>query len=127
MSATRVRLAEHQQQLSLRLHRIGVSPRALLYAVVALVGTWFLYSTFGFYTTPTDRAGWKLPNHNDERLLLPPAPPTWDGKAQRVREAFLHAYHGWEDHAAPADELLPLSEGRVNKCAAAAIVCARAR
>ncbi|KAI0046482.1 glycoside hydrolase family 47 protein [Auriscalpium vulgare] len=33
----------------------------------------------------------------------------WTHAAQAVRDAFLHAYHGYEKYAAPHDELLPLT------------------
>ena len=39
----------------------------------------------------------------------------WETRAKDVKEAFLHAYHGYEKYAAPSDELLPLSDSRVNK------------
>lgn len=39
----------------------------------------------------------------------------WTERAERVKEAFVHAYHGYEEHAFPKDELLPLSNGSVNK------------
>lgn len=40
---------------------------------------------------------------------------SWAERAERVKEAFVHAYHGYEEHAFPKDELLPLSNGSVNK------------
>ncbi|KAJ3817155.1 glycoside hydrolase [Lentinula raphanica] len=47
---------------------------------------------------------------------LPPLykPPTasandWKVRAHQVREAFIHAYKGYRDHAFPADELAPMS------------------
>ena len=52
----------------------------------------------------------------------------WAQRADAVRGAFLHAYKGYLAHAAPHDELLPLSKGHVDKCvcplprAAAALV-----
>jgi hypothetical protein len=118
----RLRLAEHQQNISVRLRRVGLSPRALLYAGLAVVGTWTLYSTLLFRSGPPLAPG-SGHEFEDDLMRRPiptglhPAPSTWEGKADRVREAFLHAYHGWETLAAPADELLPLSEGKVNKYA----------
>ncbi|KAF8745519.1 hypothetical protein AX14_008936 [Amanita brunnescens Koide BX004] len=38
----------------------------------------------------------------------------WETRAKDVKEAFLHAYQGYEKYAAPSDELLPLSDSRVN-------------
>ena len=42
-------------------------------------------------------------------------PEEWAARAEKVKEAFLHAYHGYEKYASPNDELLPLSNGSVNK------------
>jgi mannosyl-oligosaccharide alpha-1,2-mannosidase len=39
----------------------------------------------------------------------------WHERAQKVKEAFVHAYGGYEKHALPCDELLPVSGGKVNK------------
>ncbi|KAI0630670.1 seven-hairpin glycosidase [Trametes polyzona] len=56
----------------------------------------------------------------------PPRPPpggppaharpatTWSERADAVRDAFLHAYHGYLRHAGEHDELLPVSEGFVD-------------
>ncbi|KAK2463622.1 hypothetical protein APHAL10511_004373 [Amanita phalloides] len=38
----------------------------------------------------------------------------WEQRAAQVKHAFLHAYSGYEKYAAPFDELLPLSNSRVN-------------
>ncbi|KAF9006011.1 glycoside hydrolase family 47 protein [Cyathus striatus] len=35
-------------------------------------------------------------------------------RARRVKQAFLHAYHGYERYAAPSDELLPLTNDKIN-------------
>lgn len=78
------------------------------FGAVALLGTWLLYSA----------------------LLMPGPPPhpprlghvgagadssSWTENADQVRQAYLHAYHGWEEYASPADELLPLTNKSVNK------------
>lgn len=39
----------------------------------------------------------------------------WPARAARVRQSFLHAYHGYEAYAAPRDELLPLSNLSTDK------------
>lgn len=41
----------------------------------------------------------------------------WDGRAEKVKEAFVHAFEGYKRHAKGADELLPIVGGKVNKCA----------
>ena len=38
----------------------------------------------------------------------------WAGRADAVRDAFLHAYNSYVTYAAPHDELLPLSKGPVD-------------
>ncbi len=48
----------------------------------------------------------------------PPHPPTlWASRANQVKSAFLHAYHGYQQYAFENDELLPLTNHSVNKCA----------
>ena len=42
----------------------------------------------------------------------------WEKRAQEVKAAFVHAYSNYEKYAFPADELLPLSKGKVNKLSA---------
>jgi hypothetical protein len=64
----------------------------------------------------------------------PPSPPLhigpendtgtshlWTSRAASIKEAFLHAYRGYEKYAPfPADELQPLSNRSVQKCVACA-------
>ncbi|KAI0918074.1 hypothetical protein AcV5_002851 [Taiwanofungus camphoratus] len=38
----------------------------------------------------------------------------WSARANAVRNAFLHAYSGYQEYAADADELLPLTDDAVN-------------
>src|SRR6266478_5268401 len=47
------------------------------------------------------------------KLSIFPLPPNehlpsdiWENRAEQVKQAFLHAYHGYETYAAPFDELL---------------------
>jgi hypothetical protein len=46
------------------------------------------------------------------KILMPTA---WKDRADVVKKAFQHAYHGYARYAAPSDELRPLSNGRINK------------
>ena len=39
----------------------------------------------------------------------------WSTRAAQVKEAYLHAWNGYQKLAAPFDELLPVSDGKVNK------------
>ena len=45
------------------------------------------------------------------------APETWASRAEQVREAFLHAYHGYERYAFPHDELRPISNSSSDRYA----------
>ena len=42
-------------------------------------------------------------------------PGIWTERAAHVKDAFRHAYHGYERHAFPHDELLPLTNGSIDK------------
>ena len=45
----------------------------------------------------------------------------WTSRAERVKQAFLHSYHGYEKYALPQDELRPVTnegmDGFVSPCA----------
>ncbi|KAJ6620664.1 glycoside hydrolase family 47 protein [Mycena sp. CBHHK59/15] len=45
--------------------------------------------------------------------ILPTNTPkkVWDQRAEQVKRAFIHAYRGYEQYAAPHDELTPISSG----------------
>ncbi|GJJ07900.1 hypothetical protein Clacol_002106 [Clathrus columnatus] len=44
-----------------------------------------------------------------------PKPPNWSYRQQAVKEAFIHAYRAYEEHAFPADEYYPIAgTGRQN-------------
>lgn len=53
------------------------------------------------------------PEHHDAPLRGPPS--VWPGRAAKVRNAFIHAYTGYQTYALPYDELLPVKAGKVNK------------
>ena len=42
-------------------------------------------------------------------------PEIWAERAAQVKEAFRHAYRGYEQHAFPHDELLPVSNKSIDK------------
>lgn len=44
-----------------------------------------------------------------------PANVQWENRAQKVKDAFLHAWTGYQTHAAGWDELTPVDGGKVNK------------
>ena len=49
----------------------------------------------------------------EEEVLGPPV--NWVARANAVKQAFVHAYHGYEAHAFPEDELLPLTNSSKTK------------
>lgn len=42
-------------------------------------------------------------------------PEEWRARAEQVKQAFLHAYHGYEQYAAPHDELKSLTNRSIDK------------
>jgi hypothetical protein len=43
------------------------------------------------------------------------SPVVWSARAAEVKNAFRHAYSGYQKHALPDDELLPVTGGKENK------------
>lgn len=41
--------------------------------------------------------------------------PVWASRAEEVKRAFIEAYEAYETHAFPHDELLPLTNGSIDK------------
>ena len=62
------------------------------------------------YRTYTPRPWSMLP---EEEVLGPHV--NWDARANAVKQAFVHAYRGYETHAFPEDELLPLTNSSETK------------
>ncbi|TRM60794.1 glycoside hydrolase family 47 protein [Schizophyllum amplum] len=86
--------------LSLR-HRPQL--RNWVYGTVMLSTLYFLYQ----FISPSDsRQTFPLESYVEPELL---PQSVWDNRAERVKKAFQHAYHGWEQYAAPHDELKPIS------------------
>ena len=90
----------------------------------AALAAFLVVSTLYYLQLP---AGYS-PSHPFDRqapLAVPPPPwqqpgasnsPIWDARANRVKQAFLHAYNGYLRHAAGHDEIRPLSNTAVDKC-----------
>jgi hypothetical protein len=52
----------------------------------------------------------------DAHVKMPPTlQDDWAERAAQVKEAFRHAYHGYEQYSFPYDELMPVSNMTVNK------------
>lgn len=77
--------------------------RLSAYGFMAISVLWLLFNSFSSGPTP-----FAFPPEAYEEAELAP-PHVWKGRADRVKEAFLHAYHGYEHYAFPHDELRPLS------------------
>ncbi|KAG8220813.1 glycoside hydrolase family 47 protein [Butyriboletus roseoflavus] len=53
--------------------------------------------------------------HEEHVFFWPPeTPEIWADRAAQVKNAFLHAYHGYEHHAFPHDELRPISNTSID-------------
>lgn len=98
--------------------------RTVVLGGIALLFVWWLLFSYPQHGYPHRMAPFLV--HEEEQLLLAPAPPeeplpppppavNWTARAEQVKQAFLHAYHGYEEFASPADELLPLSNKSINK------------
>ena len=73
-----------------------------------------------FYLSPFISPHPEQPSRHRIKVQRPLAEPghggPWAERADAVRGAFLHAYEGYLTHAAPHDELRPLSKRPVDKC-----------
>ncbi|OCH84615.1 seven-hairpin glycosidase [Obba rivulosa] len=89
-----------------------LSARSLCFAAsVVLVVTTLYYLALPDSYSPAPH--WApAPPIQDESSALP---DVWEDRAEQVKRAFLHAYRGWETHAAPHDELLPLTNRSSDK------------
>ncbi|KAF8909304.1 glycoside hydrolase family 47 protein [Gymnopilus junonius] len=91
----------------LRLSRSRPLLRNVVYGFLTCLALYVL-----LYTTAPRRVLSSLPHYGQPNDVGQPT--TWDGRAAKVREAFVHAYRGYMRYAAPSDELKPLSNGNVN-------------
>lgn len=58
-------------------------------------------------------------------LIPTTQPPSqeWSQRAEKVKQAFLHAYRNYETYASPHDELLPVTAKHVDKYVVSATNC----
>jgi hypothetical protein len=57
----------------------------------------------------------RLPNIQPPMPQMDRPPPTvWPERAAEVRDAFRHAYSGYQKYASMYDELLPVTGGKAN-------------
>jgi hypothetical protein len=52
-----------------------------------------------------------------------PGPEEWNIRAEHVKNAFVHSYKGYEQHAWGSDELKPLTNRSRNKCVTRVSLC----
>ena len=91
-----------------------------LIALGAVTSLWLIIAQFGSFPF---RSGPPFPPPSRPPPGFRPPPfdgsqvgsEEWAARADKVKEAFLHAYHGYEKFASPSDELLPISNGSINK------------
>jgi len=69
--------------------------------LVLAIGLGFLVTLYRAYMP------YPWPTRTEEEVLGPHV--NWAARANAVKQAFVHAYHGYEAHAFPEDELLPLT------------------
>ena len=81
--------------------------------VLLAVGLGFLITVYHTYT-PIPRL-W--PAHPEEGVEfdVPDRSVDWAARANAVKQAFAHAYRGYETYAFPEDELLPLTNSSDTK------------
>lgn len=89
--------------------RRGITIRHVAFVLVLSAASWTLYHT---YLKASDT----LSSHQEHVFFwAPETPEVWADRAIQVKSAFLHAYHGYERHAFPHDELQPVSNKSIDK------------
>jgi hypothetical protein len=95
-------------QLSIFLRLKGITFRNLAFGFAVLLFVWT--SRYTFFSRPS----FALPEHIHAH---PTTQEEWQHRADQVKAAFVHAYHGYEQNAWMWDELKPLSGSGQNKYA----------
>lgn len=94
-------------------------PKFRVKLIPVVLGTglffWFIFSL----AAPPAEGPRVRHGHRPPPKLRPYPPPqsqtVWNSRAEQVRQAFLHAYRGYQRYAASYDELLPITNTAVNK------------
>jgi len=66
-----------------------------------------------FFIAATKEPASYLPDYLKPKVYQRPS--IWQAKADSVKTAFIHAYHGYEKYAAPQDELRPTTNAGSNQ------------
>lgn len=99
-------------------------PKARLITVTLAFGCLFWVAFYFSSPRPLDHfpgepefGRYRYPPPRRPHGILPPtkASVLWNSRAEEVKDAFLHAYRGYMEFAAGHDELLPMSDGYVDK------------
>lgn len=103
-------------------------PKIVLACGAVVFGLWWFLAGFAlpsmhpFPPPPPDAFPHLPPPGPGRRPAWSPPPPDpaadggdWRARAEAVKRAFVHAYHGYEKFAMPADELRPISNRSQNK------------
>lgn len=88
--------------------RRAITIRHVAFVLAFSVALWTLYHSYlktGETLFPQEHVFFEPPD----------TPEIWADRATQVKKAFLHAYHGYERHAFPHDELRPLSNRTIDK------------
>ncbi|ETW78786.1 glycoside hydrolase family 47 protein [Heterobasidion irregulare TC 32-1] len=92
--------------------RKSIAVRYLLLSSTIIIILWTFHTLISSSHSPP-RPVKSAPRKKDDLTYVlpkhPPRPKAWSDAAEGVKQAFLHAYHGYDDYAAPFDELLPMS------------------
>jgi hypothetical protein len=88
--------------------RRGITIRHVAFVLAFSAALWTLYHSY--------LNGSETLFPQEHVFFWPPeTPEIWADRAAQVKNAFLHAYHGYERHAFPHDELRPISNRSIDK------------
>ena len=74
------------------------------YVLLAIVLSFLITLYQGYMDHP-----WRMYLEKEVEFGVPDPHVDWAARANAVKQAFVHAYHGYEAYAFPGDELLPLT------------------
>lgn len=93
--------------------------RLVTFVLAAGVLTWLFFAVSGPVAEGALLHEKARRPHRPPAKMRPYPPPhertIWHGRAEQVKEAFLHAYRGYLKYAGSHDELLPVSQSAVDK------------
>jgi mannosyl-oligosaccharide alpha-1,2-mannosidase len=87
--------------------RYARGPGSWRNCVLLAVAFGFLITLYRTYMLPS--RPWLIHPEEEDEFDVPGRHVNWAARANAVKQAFVHAYHGYETYAFPEDELLPLT------------------